>query len=128
MRPFPADEYLDAGTPADASPPPRRRPLQTVRELFTPAPSSGSPARRTYVAAPGVRGESGGSPRLEAKGGALAGRGLGPDPSTVRFDDCAGDRQAEAAAAAVAGAALVGAVEALEDVLELVVRDAGRCP
>jgi hypothetical protein len=37
---FPADEYLDAGTPADASPP-RRRPLQTVRELFTPAPVAG---------------------------------------------------------------------------------------
>jgi hypothetical protein len=37
---FPADEYLDAGTPAEASPP-RRRPLQTVRELFTPAPVAG---------------------------------------------------------------------------------------
>jgi hypothetical protein len=36
---FPADEYLDAGAPADASPP-RRRPLDSLRELFTPAPGA----------------------------------------------------------------------------------------
>ena len=45
-------------------------------------------------------------------------------PSSVGFDDRACDREAEAAAAAIARAALIEAVEAFEDLLELVGRDA----
>ena len=40
------------------------------------------------------------------------------------FDDRACDRKAEAAAAAIARAAVIEAVEAFEDLLELVGRDA----
>lgn len=46
------------------------------------------------------------------------------DPSPMGFDDRACDREAEAAAAAIARAAVIEAVEAFEDLLELARRDA----
>ena len=46
----------------------------------------------------------------------LAGRALGRDAAAVLVDELLGDREPEAGAARVAGAGLVGAVEALEHV------------
>jgi hypothetical protein len=45
---------------------------------------------------------------------------FGVEGSAVRFNDRAGDGEADAAAAAVAAAGAVGAVEALEDPFQLV--------
>ena len=55
----------------------------------------------------------------------VAGHRLGADRSAVRLDDRSRDREAEAAPAAVARPALIEAMEALEDLLELVGRDPG---
>src|SRR5262245_55105528 len=48
-----------------------------------------------------------------------------PDPSALHLDQPLDDRQAQAASAGLAGAGLVGTVEALEDPRQLVGRDAG---
>src|SRR4051812_1315960 len=61
----------------------------------------------------------------EAHGGALARLALRPDPAAVSLHEHARDGQPEAATTAVARAARVGAMEALEDALELVLLDAG---
>ena len=49
---------------------------------------------------------------------------LGLDPAAVRLDESARNRKADAAAAAVAGPAAVHTVEALEDTIEVLGRDA----
>jgi sulfoxide reductase heme-binding subunit YedZ len=58
--------------------------------------------------------------QVDPKGGAATGHGFGVDPTAVRLDDGAGDRQAEAGASLVSRAARVEPVEALEDPVELV--------
>ena len=61
----------------------------------------------------------------EAEGRALTRRGLRRDRAPMRLDDRAGDRQSQPAASLGAAAALVGAVEAIEDPPELVGLDPG---
>ena len=56
--------------------------------------------------------------------GALARGAGGPDAAAVLADDAAADGEAEAGASHEAGVGGVDLLEALEDVLELVVRDA----
>lgn len=62
--------------------------------------------------------------KLHDKCGSLTRRGFSVDTSPMGFHDRACDREAEAAAAAIARAAVIETVEAFEDLLELVARDA----
>ena len=62
--------------------------------------------------------------QLEADRRAGRGRGIGPDATAVGLDDRPGDREPESAAAAVARAAGIGAMETIEYAIDLVGRDA----
>src|SRR5207245_6628183 len=86
-------------------------------EALRGTPGAATSAHAGFAAGPGL-GEVEPDPR------AAAGRRLRPDAPTVRLHDRARDRQAEAAAAVIAAARLVGPVEAVEDPLEPLGRNA----
>jgi len=59
---------------------------------------------------------------------AVLGTAFGPDLPTVTVDDLPGDRQAQAGSALLAGIGGIDLVEALEDRVELIRRDAAAWP
>src|ERR1039457_3462416 len=69
-----------------------------------------------------TRGNRGGHSKQEAA--ALAGRAFGPDAAAVLLDDAAAEGQAQAGAAESAGVGGVTLLEAVEDAIELLGRDA----